>query len=55
MDNDPTGGMGELADQTEMKVNQMLSDRELQIIKEYWRKYGINFVLKSRMKNLLIS
>ncbi len=38
MDNDPTGGMGELADQTEMKVNQMLSDRELQIIKEYWRK-----------------
>ena len=33
MDNDPTGGMGELADQTEMKVNQMLSDRELQILK----------------------
>ena len=33
MDNDPTGGMGDLADQTAMKVNQMLADRELQLLK----------------------
>ncbi len=33
MDSDPTGGMGELADQTAMKVNQMLADRELQLLK----------------------
>jgi hypothetical protein len=39
MDNDITGGMGQLADQTALKVNEMLKDQEIQVL----RNSGFDF------------